>query len=289
MNGSLRVPSCVLLLVLSALLASCAGPDSRSPAAAPAAPAGNRLFAFGIVTDVQFADKPAKGKRHHRKSLGRLVECVQEFNRRDVVFAIQLGDMIDGNDSPEKTLLDLDSVLQAYRRLKMPAFHVVGDQCLLAERETLQEKLGMKLFYYDFAVPEMEGWRFIVLDGNAAGPGGLGEVQLAWFRRRLMAASRDRERVVVFCHYPLLKAAAPHQRMADPDPVLRLMADAGCVVAYFAGHDHAGGCARQDGIHHVTLRSVVEAPPGNAFAVIEVYRDGLKEIGFGQEPSRSLR
>jgi hypothetical protein len=60
------------------------------------------------------------------------------------------------------------------------------------------------------------------------------------------------------------------------------------VVAYFAGHDHAGGYAFRDGIHHVTIKGMVEAPIRNAYAVIEVSPTTLLKTGFGKEPSREM-
>ena len=65
--------------------------------------------------------------------------------------------------------------------------------------------------------------------------------------------------------------------------------DTHLVVAYFAGHDHAGGYAVRRGVHHVTVKGMVEAPTENAYAVVEVYQDRLREIGCGKEPTRELR
>ena len=77
--------------------------------------------------------------------------------------------------------------------------------------------------------------------------------------------------------------------MKTPEPVLKLITESDCVVAYFAGHDHAGGYAFQDGIHHITVKGMVEAPIHNAYAVIEVSDAAINEIGYGKEPSRQLK
>jgi hypothetical protein len=248
-----------------------------------------RLFAFGVMADVQWADKDTRGSRHYRESLGKLEECVEELNGQDLAFTIQLGDVIDGNTTPEKTLSDLDRVLKVYNRLSMPKHHVVGNHCLAAGKEALREKLELSSFYYDFTVPSAEGWRFVVLDGNDAGYGLLGKKQLKWLESRLAHARANGERIILFNHFALIEKAARHHRMKTPEPVLRLINESGCVVAYFAGHDHAGGYALEDGIHHVTLKGMVEGPVGNAYAVIEVYPGKLKEVGHGREPSRELR
>ena len=246
-------------------------------------------FSFGVIADIQYADKDTRGARHYRESLGKLKECVEDLDRRELAFTIQLGDFIDGNKTPEKTLSDLNSVLEVYNTLSMPKYHVVGNHCLTVGKKELQEKLGLRSFYYDFTVPAAQGWRFVVLDGNDAGYGVLGETQLEWLSSKLAEARADKEKVIVFNHFALLNSAARRHRMKMPDPVLNLITESGCVVAYFAGHDHAGGYAFQDGIHHITLKGMVQAPISNAYAVIEVSPTKLEEIGFGKEPSREMK
>jgi UDP-2,3-diacylglucosamine pyrophosphatase LpxH len=247
-----------------------------------------RLFSFGVVADVQYGNKETSGARHYRESLGNLEECVAELNQHDLAFTIELGDFIDGNETPEKTLSDLEAVLRVYSRLGMAKFYVVGNHCLTAGKEVLHEELGLNSFYYDFTVAEAEGFRFVVLDGNGAGYGVLGEEQLEWLESRLGHACENGERVIMFSHFALLEAAARHHRMKAPEPVLDLMDEAGCLVAYFAGHDHAGGYAERNAVHHVTVKGMVEAPVNNAYAVIDVYPDRLVEVGYGEEPSREL-
>ena len=146
----------------------------------------------------------------------------------------------------------------------------------------------MDRFYYDFTLPAARGWRFVVLDGNDAGYGVLGEEQLAWFGAKLAESRSAKEKVIVFSHFGLVQGASRHHRMKVPEPVLDLINESGCVVAYFAGHDHSGGYALEDGIHHVTVKGMVEAPSLNAYGVIEVSPSKLREIGFGKEPSREM-
>jgi len=180
-------------------------------------------------------------------------------------------------------------VLEEYGKLSMPKYHVVGNHCLNAGKKIIHQKLKLSKFYYDFTIPAAKGWHFIILDGNDAGYGVLGKEQLAWFESKLAEARGNRERVIVFNHFALLKSAARDGRMKTPQRVLKLINESGCVVAYFAGHDHAGGYAFQDGIHHITVKAMVEAPIRNAYAVIEVYPAKLNEVGYGKEPSRELK
>lgn len=259
------------------------------PVGARAADDPQPSFAFGVMADVQYGDKDTSGKRHYRAALEKLDECVLQLNQHELLFTIQLGDIIDGNESPEKTVADLDRVLIGFSKLKSPLFHVVGNHCMNAGADVLHDRLNLKSFYYDFTLPETRGWRFIVLDGNDAGYGVLGEDQLRWLEKKLAMARQNGERVIMFNHFALLKAAAARHRMKEPKPVLKRIDDAGCVVACFAGHDHAGGYALHNGVHHVTVKGIVEAPEQNAFAVIRVFPNKLEEIGFGKEPSRTLK
>ena len=83
------------------------------------------LFQFGLVTDVQYADKPAAGGRDYRGALVRLRSAVATLNGESLAFTAQLGDLIDGNG--EASLTDLRAVLDALRGLRAPLHHVIGN------------------------------------------------------------------------------------------------------------------------------------------------------------------
>ena len=252
-------------------------------------PPAGRPVVFAVLADVQYADKPTAGRRHYRTALTKLTECVADLNRRDPIFTIQLGDFTDGHaKNPDKSKKDLRATLKVFNSLTMPKYHVIGNHCMVSGAETLKREMGIKKFYYDFTVPVARGWRFIVLDGNDAGYGVIGPEQIKWFGAKLAQAAKAGEKVICFCHFALLKAAAAHHRMAKPQPLLDAMDRSDCVVAWFAGHDHAGGYTVRKGVHHVTLKGIVEHPVKNAYALIELHGDRIKEIGFGAEPNRDM-
>ena len=61
-------------------------------------------------------------------------------------------------------------------------------------------------------------------------------------------------------------------------------------MAWFAGHYHKGGYTLENGIHHVTVPGMVEAPADkNAYGVVDVYPDRLELRGVGTVPSRTLK
>ena len=233
------------------------------------------------------------------------------------------GDIVDGQDTQEKTQADLDVVRAELDRLAaagVPLRHVIGNHCVLLDRPSLYASLGITAPYYSVREP---GWRFVVLDGVdvnvrwpddtvnciaarawiAANPdkpnavswnGGLSDAQIAWFERELADADAAQERVAVFCHLPVLPAAADARHVLfDYERVLAVVhaARAGVVVAWFAGHYHPGGYAydHASGTHHVTLQAVLEAPDdGSAYGFLDVYPDRLVLRGHGSLVSRTL-
>ena len=247
-----------------------------------------KLFSFGIMADIQYADKATNGKRFYRESCNNLKSSVLTLNGQNLDFVIQLGDIIDGNNSLVQTQVDMKKILTIFNQLDNPLYHVVGNHCLTAGEEFIKEQLRLKQFYYDFVLPVSKEWRFIVLNGNDAGYGILGMKQLEWLKSKLEFSRKNGEKVIIFNHYALYKAAAEKHRMKIAEPVADIINNSQCVVAYIAGHDHAGGYSLINGIHHLTLKGMVEAPKKNAFAVIEVFPEKLKVIGFGKELTREL-
>jgi 3',5'-cyclic AMP phosphodiesterase CpdA len=245
--------------------------------------------AFGVVADIQYGDKEGSVSRDYRGSLKRLEQCIEAFNRQRLDFVIQLGDAIDGYPTnAAASCADLDRVLSVFNRLTAPKYHVIGNHCMNAGTNALAQRLGLATFFYTFTAPAAKGWRFVVLDGNDAGYGVVSDRQLAWFRDTLDQAQAAGEKVICFCHFPLLKTAAKHHRMAKPEEILQTLHAHTCVAAWIAGHEHAGGYARQRHVHHLTLRGLVEAPGSTAFARFELAGDRILETGYGNEPSREL-
>ncbi|MAG58109.1 MAG: hypothetical protein CMJ83_17625 [Planctomycetes bacterium] len=294
------------LLVAAALVGSLA--SAQPPANRPAG------VSFGVIADVQYADKNTAGARHYRSSLDRLKACVADLNQRDLKFVIQLGDFIDtGKDS-------FDAVLPIWKKLKAPRRNVLGNHDLPFARKRALDKLGLKRGYYDFTL--VEGWRFVVLDGMDVSlhgypkghpkrkqalqmlvalkrrkvnyaqrwNGGVGEKQLAWLERTLADSVERRQRVVVCCHFPILaKASSDSHLLWNHEAVLKVIEQHPSVVAWFNGHDHAGGYSEHNGIHHVTFSGMVEAPKRNAYSVVTAFDDRLELRGVGKQPSRTLR
>ena len=270
------------------------------------------LLSFGVVADAQYADQDARGTRFYRQSLQKLRACVDDFNGRDLDFVVHLGDFIDcgfENFAAPSAILNW---------LKAQHYHVLGNHDFSVDnalKSNVSAALGMTRRYYDFVV---DAWRFVVLDGNdlsmiasvpgtdayrvaearcraleASGApnglewnGGLGEAQLAWLRDTLDDAAASDQRVVLCSHFPVYPA---HSLNLWNDTELLKIVDAyECVALYLNGHHHAGHYAERNGVHHLTLRGMVETKDTTAYGVIEVYGDCLLLHGVGREEDRRL-
>jgi hypothetical protein len=269
-------------------------------------------LSFGLIADVQYADKDSSGERRYRESLAKLDRTLEDLNLRPLAFLANLGDSIDGRD--DQSMVDLDRVLAVFARSSAPVHHVVGNHCLEVPRRHLLPALNLARGYYAF---QSHAWQFLVLDTMevslkaepgteqrleaeawvARSPelptynGAVGEAQLAWLKTQLTEARQAQRRVIVFSHHPL--ATVPEHKsllLWNAEVVRQVLVEAGCVVACFAGHDHAGAYVLVDGIHHLTVSGMVEAPTdGNRYAVVDVFRDRLEFRGLGDVPSRTLR
>lgn len=274
---------------------------------------GAEPLSFGLIADVQYADKDAVGQRHYREALRKLEECVADLNSRDLAFTIQLGDIVEeGADN-------LDRVLAVYDRLEMPTHHLLGNHDFVLPRAVLLEKLGLERACYSFS---QGGWRFVVLDAQDLGAGygwpedsdnyrlgaemlerlrqqgaanaeewngGIGPRQKAWLEQTLCKAAAKGERAIVFCHLPVLpETCTPYHLLWNHEEIAAVLESGASAVAFFCGHDHGGGYAHHNGLHYVTVQGMVEAPEANAYAVVTLREDRIVIDGIGDVPDRVL-
>ncbi|WP_313615139.1 metallophosphoesterase [Agrobacterium sp.] len=276
----------------------------------PAAP----LFSFGIVADPQYANiepKPDMG-RYYANSPQKLDAAIDTFNGEDLSFVVTLGDLIDRDwDS-------FGAVLSCYDRLRHRSVLLPGNHDFAVDADRLPQvyaRLGMPSPWYDFVEQDV---RFIVLDGSdvslfapprqdprreiaatrletlqAVGAinaqtwnGSLGDEQFAWLEDRLADAGRLKQKVIIFCHYPIFPENA--HNLWDAPRILSLLAEHDCFAAWFCGHNHVGNYGEIDGSHFLNFKGMVDTPDENTFAIADVYADRIEISGFGREDSRSL-
>lgn len=265
-------------------------------------------FAFGVIADCQYCAAPAVGRRRYSESDSKLQACVDHLAPLDLEYVVHLGDFID------RDFESFDVVAPIYDSLDCATYHVLGNHDYSVANEhkpKVPARLGMPARYYDFAV---EGWRFVVLDGNdisfhahpAGTPahtmaaayhrkhvpdaprwnGALGVAQLEWLESVLEKAGASNESVMLFCHFPVFPADV--HNLWNAAEVRELIRRYPCVKAYLNGHNHAGNYAVEDGVHYLTLQGMVDTKH-TSYAVVEVRKRHLSILGFGRERDRTLR
>lgn len=270
------------------------------------------VFSFGVITDVQYADIDQVGARDYRGSPAILEKTIEALNQFDLAFTVNLGDLIDRDESSFELPLTL------LKKSKARIHHVFGnhDYTIADDKKALVPGLlGNPKGYHSF---EKEGVLFVVLNGmdvsldgyavgskgyklaakklakleetgaNNAKPwnGGLGETQMKWFEKNLKQAEEQGQKVVVFCHFPVLPENG--LQLWNNRDVLELMDKYKNLVAYFSGHHHGGNYVVHQGIHHLTFYGMVEAKSESLGAVVDVYKDRLELHGIGDQEDRVM-
>eukprot|EP01124_Arcella_intermedia_P017951 TRINITY_DN24931_c0_g1_i1.p1 TRINITY_DN24931_c0_g1~~TRINITY_DN24931_c0_g1_i1.p1 ORF type:complete len:298 (+),score=66.06 TRINITY_DN24931_c0_g1_i1:33-926(+) len=275
------------------------------------------LFADAQYSEIEDDVK----KHNNYKDALRKIDKGFEFWRgfKDLKFGFQLGDIINGRNQPESgedSLVELDAVLNLIKsHSPVPVHHVVGNHCLSIPKPKsfFLEKLGLASGGY-YVSHNLEGFKIIVLDGTDIGvmsnPEGspkykealewlanfppneerpymvdwnaaIGKDQIEWLTTQLDLSRKDKEKVIILCHYPTL--TSKRHKLWNKDEILHLLENyQDVVVAYITGHYHKGDYKKQGKIHHLTLNALLTArPDSTAFAVVEVQPNGLNIKGSG--------
>ena len=110
---------------------------------------------------------------------------------------------------------------------------------------------------------------------------------MEWITAELEAAQAAGQRVIVFCHYPLIPAADPHN-LWNAEQLVALFGKYTNVVAYMNGHNHRGNYGTNSNCHYVNFKGMVETEKDTAYAVVKCFPDRLEIEGYGLEPDREL-
>ncbi|MCX7007703.1 MAG: metallophosphoesterase [Kiritimatiellaeota bacterium] len=247
------------------------------------------LLTFATIADIQYADKEPGKSRDYRASPDKVRKSAADLNPQKPAFIIHLGDLTDGQPTPELGKKDIETIAVALKSVQAPWKFVLGNHdATKTGRNFLTEVLGFKEFHYEFTAPGLAGWRFVVLDGNDSPKEYFGAQQLDWFRGVLKQAKARNERVICFCHFPLVRESNKSAPPAISLPALSILDESGCVVAWICGHVHGGGYVLRSGVHHLIMRGTCETKDQPASAIIRLYPDRLSITGYGRETSREL-
>jgi alkaline phosphatase len=252
---------------------------------------------IGLVADIHHADREVRNNRYYRQALGRLRRAVDDFNRERLDFVVEMGDLIDEADTVEAELALVHQANAVLAQANAERHYVLGNHCIwtLTKPEFLGA-VGRKESYYSF---DRSGWHFVVLDAcfkEDATPYGrrnndwrdswIPALEQTWIEQDL---ARTRLPSIVFAHQRLdTEGDLAVKNAAD---VRRVLESSGKVAAVFQGHHHEGGYSLRNGIHYLTLVSVIEEPDpaGGAHAIVELQPDRIRVRGFGRQQSMEWR
>ena len=267
-------------------------------------------FEIGVIADCQYCQCEPTEVRFYKQSPDRMLEAVNELNGHTLAYTIHLGDFID------RDFNSFDTVMPIWNRLKSDSYHVLGNHDFSVAdslKPLIFEKMGLKDRYYSIV---KHNWRFIVLDGNDLSiygalskkkkqqtdslfkvlsdaelpnlKGGLGREQLQWIEKELELATKNKEKVGFYCHFPAVGETNAHN-LWNYGQLLDLITPYDCVKFYFNGHNHAGGYVKKEGIHYLNFKGMVDTQDSTAFARVTFHHDSLIVKGYGREPDRALK
>ena len=244
-----------------------------------------------LIADIHIGvAQPEPCTRLPERARGLLKYVVQRINaemRPD--FVVQLGDLIEAEDE-ETDEENYETGLDVLRELKMPCYHVVGnqDQTNLSLTK-LAALVDRPKFYYSF---DSGAFHFVVIFGQSSDRGAVvfDEVQQKWLQQDLAATEKP---AVVFSHLPLHEedneaAIAAGENvltgfsLEQRRMIRNILARSGKVRAVFNGHLHKNELNTVDSICYVSIQSLVQ----NISPVRKDASESFAVISLGESSSR---
>jgi 3',5'-cyclic AMP phosphodiesterase CpdA len=266
---------------------------------------------FAVVSDLQYATLPPVKNRYFANSVNKLRKAITAMNRLSPDFLVNLGDTID------RGFENFHEILPLFSQVEMPVYHVLGNHDYEVEnamKSHVQDALGIAK-YYHFSIRK---WRFIVLDGNEISTfanlpgspnycaseillqnmeeehsinahfwnGGISELQLRWLESTLQEATINKEKAVIFCHYPLFPP--DKHNLLNASEVMKIITKYPCMKAWFCGHNHHGNYGMHSDIHFINVKGMVEGEFDNAWSIVSLDDHCISMEGYGNEISAQL-
>jgi len=251
-----------------------------------------RRVRVGLITDLHYADKPAKGTRHYRDTPAKLAEAVRQFTADGPDFVVELGDLIDAAETVETELGYLRAIGRVFDGFVGPKHYVLGNHCVdMLTKDEFLGGVGRKESFYSF---DAGGTHFVVLDACFRADGkpygrknsdwkdaNVPDDELDWLAADL---AKTDKRVIVFAHQRLDNGGV--HAVKNAAAVRERLEKSGRVPAVFQGHSHKNDHQEIAGIHYTTLAAMVEGPgpESSGYSLLDVLADGtLRLSGFRKQ------
>ena len=266
---------------------------------------------FGVITDIHHTDLADTHKLVYSMALARTRRFVEEMNRLQADFIIELGDMVDtlaGNADPLGHLNDIEEIFHQFRG---PIYHVVGNHDFDSiDRSTFLARIvntgvARGASYYSF---DHRGLHGIVLDAGYTvcephrpfdhqsldnpfytwQDAWIPSDELTWLAADLAAT---RLPTVVFTHQLLHREQTEEHTIKNAEAVRAVLEKSGKVLTVFSGHDHHGDFANRNGILYLVVKSATARdadgdswcrPEETHFAFVEIEEKSGTTVADGK-------
>ncbi len=246
----------------------------------------------GLITDLHYADKPPGGTRYYRETLEKLEEAAVQFEKENLTFLVELGDLIDAADSVEVEQRYLKTINKEFSSICKDRHYVLGNHCVdTLKKEEFLAGVEQKKSYYSF---DRGGIHFVVLDSCFRSDGkpygrknfkwtdaNIPAEELKWLAADLLMTDKP---VIVFAHQRF-DVSNSHGVKNNAD-VRKVLEASGKVFAVFQGHSHKNDLKEIGGIHYCTLVAMVEGSgvKNNGYSVLDIKPDGTIHLtGFRKQ------
>jgi Icc protein len=227
------------------------------------------MIKFALVADVHHGpEKEYEGqiRKLSRHSLNYLSELNAEIE--NVIrphFVVQLGDLIEDGASYSEDRDNYLAGMKHFNGFSVPSLSVIGnhDQVNI-EQSQLQRLNNLERLYYSL---DIAGLHCVVLFTSTVDhtDNHISSEQLDWLKDDL---ARAQQPALVFLHHPLDEQNLSGNVWFEKYPdycfveeraeIRQILAESGKVKAVFNGHVHRNNVSTIDGIHYITVQSLVE-------------------------------
>lgn len=236
-----------------------------------------KAVSFGAVTDLHYDHEGLNGYTYSTESNIFLRNIISQFNSRNLDFFISMGDMIDGNTTKDKELINLFNIETELLKFSGSIYSVVGNHD--TEKISLSEYCSNSRIISEYNYSFIRNGYFFVIFYSTYKT--MSQTRIGWLVEEL--AKNDLPTIVIG-HYPLDCDGTGVIDLTNAPAVRQILENDGNVIAAFGGHYHENAYSKINGVRYYTLPSSSSSEVG---AVVTIFNDGTIYIdGIGETKDR---
>ena len=229
---------------------------------------------LGVFTDSHYSSAEITcGRRYNTRSLRKIKEAYDFFEKEKCDLVVCLGDLIDTESSVEKEIENLREIAKIIQNSVIPTACLMGNHdAFVLEKEKFYEIIGIP------ATEELSvgGRKLIFLDacyfksGRHYSPGDTDWTDCFLpdenqFKAKIDSITED---TYIFIHQNIDPAVKANHRIFNADKIFSFINESKVVKCVFQGHYHPGCDSEYNGVRYITLPAMCENE--NAVRVYEL-------------------